>query len=140
MDRVANIVRTFATSARKEIVLLRFLAVGGFFSLLYSSLATLLALFGGADPAWASAIAYAVCVPPGYLAQRRLAFRATTPHRQAFPRYVALQAPLLGLAAGLSWLAVDVWGWNEALSFYAIGPTVAAVSFVAQRFWTFADR
>jgi putative flippase GtrA len=51
-----------------------------------------------------------------------------------------LQAPLLLLGAALSWLLIDRLSWPEALSFFLIGPSVAMVSFVAQRLWTFAKR
>ncbi len=137
---LARIVREFVTSPRKPYVLARFLAVGGTFSAIYSLLATLFALWAGMSPHLASATAYILCIPPAYLAQRALAFRADTPHGRAFPRYVLLQAPLLLLGAGLSWLLIGRLGWPEAVSFFLIGPAVAMVSFVAQRLWTFAAR
>jgi putative flippase GtrA len=137
---LAEIAREFATSPQQRYVLVRFLAIGASFALLYSTLSSALAIGFHVAPALASALAYAACVPPAYLAQRNLAFRADAPHRRAFPRYVMLQAPLLLLGAALSWLLIDRLSWPEALSFFLIGPSVAMVSFVAQRLWTFAKR
>ena len=132
--------RDALTSTDQRYVVLRFLVVGGSLTLAYSVLSSILALALNMPAAIASAVGYALCIPGGYLAQRNVAFRANAPHARAAPRYVLLQAPLLALGALLSWLFVTMLHWHEAVAFFVVGPTVAAVSFFAQKLWTFAQR
>jgi len=132
--------REAATSRHEAMVLARFVLVGFSFTLAYSALSSLLALGARLTPPLASAIGYAICVPFAYLSHRNLAFRANSPHAVAFPRYVALQAPLLLLGAGLSWFAIRRLMLPEPIGFFLVGVTVAAVSFAAQRLWTFAEK
>lgn len=140
MQRLTQFARHLATSPQQRYVLVRFLAVGASFALLYSLLSSVLAICVGVAPPVASIIANLICIPPAYICQRNLAFRTDAPHRRAFPRYLALQAPLLVLAAALSWVLIERFGWPKAYAFFFIGPTVAMASFVAQRLWTFATR
>ena len=128
-----------ATSRRRVFVLARFLLVGATFAIAYSVLSSVFALVVGLRPAFASGFAHALCIPSAYLAQRSIAFRASPPHRVAFPRYVALQAPLLMLGAALSWLTIDILNAPEFFGFVAVSVIVAGASFVAQRFWTVAE-
>ena len=140
VNKFTQLVRDAATSRQQRYVLGRFVLVGASFTLAYSALSSVFTVLANMPPAAGSALAYALCVPPGYLSQRNIAFRVDTPHRTAFPRYVLLQAPLLLLGAGLSWLFVNRAPWPEMISFLLIGASVAGVSFIAQRLWTFAHR
>lgn len=138
--KLAETARNFATSANTGAVLIRFLAVGGLFALLYSALSSAFALLLHLPAAGASALAYLLCIPPAYFAQRALAFRSNAPHRRAFARYALLQAPLVALGAFFSWLLITKLHGPTILSFLVIGPAVALVSFAAQRAWTFSHR
>lgn len=139
-NSLLGLVRNAATSRQDAFVFWRFLIVGFSFTLLYSVLSSALAVLAGASPPIAGAIGYLLCIPLAYLSQRNIAFRTNSRHRLAFPRYVALQAPLLLLGSGLSWVAIGVLRLPEALGFFAVGVAVALVSFVAQRLWTFSER
>jgi putative flippase GtrA len=129
-----------ATSDDTRIVLLRFLAVGGTLVLVHIGLATLFAVAFLIPPAIANVSAHALCLPPTYLAQRRVAFRSDAPHARAFWRYAGLQLPLIGLGGALAWLLIGQMGLHAALAFVLICPFVALVSFAAQRWWAFARR
>ena len=129
-----------ATSDDHRIVLLRFIAVGGTLVLVHIALATLFAVVFLIPPAIANVAAHALCLPPTYLAQRRVAFRSDAPHARAFWRYAGLQLPLIGLGGLLAWLLIGQMGLHAALAFVLICPFVALVSFAAQRWWAFARR
>jgi hypothetical protein len=55
-------------------------------------------------------------------------------------RYVLLQVPLMALGSLLAWLIVGQLHWHPAAGFLLIVPSVALVSYAAQRFWAFAHR
>jgi putative flippase GtrA len=129
-----------ATSDDNRIVLLRFLAVGGTLVLVHIGLATLFAVAFLIPPAIANLSAHALCLPPTYIAQRRVAFRSDAPHARVFWRYVVLQLPLIALGAALAWLLIGQMGLRAALAFVLICPFVALISFAAQRWWAFARR
>jgi putative flippase GtrA len=135
---VAKALRSFALSENPRVVLVRFLAVGGTLAVVYAGLSGVLHAGAGMPAAVASGVAYGFTIPPAYWCQRVLAFRSDAAHSRAFPRYVLLQAPLLALGALLSWLLLDVLHGPKVISFFVVAPAVAAVSFVAQRVWTFA--
>jgi putative flippase GtrA len=132
---VSNLVR----SGDERVVALRFVIVGGSLLVLHMVLATLFTLLG-LLPSVANVTAHLIGIPPTYLAQRGFAFRSDAPHRQAFVRYVLLQVPLMALGAVLAWLIVGQFQWHPAAGFLVIVPSVALVSYAAQRFWAFAHR
>ena len=132
--------RKLVVSDDRRVVLVRFLVVGGMLAAAYAGLSSLLHVGAGLSAPAASALSYGITIPPAYWCQRVLAFRSTVPHRQAFPRYVFLQAPLLLLGALLSWVLIDLMHGPRILSFFVVAPTVAGISFVAQRIWTFAKQ
>lgn len=134
-----ELARTLLTSDDHRVVFLRFAAVGGAFTGVYMVLAMLLAIVVRLEPAIASLTAHIACVPPTYWCQRTLAFRSDAPHARAFWRYVALQAPLVAMSTGMSWLLIGKWRWPEIPAFVVIGLMIAAASFVMQRFWAFAQ-
>lgn len=118
---------------------MRFVIVGGAFVVLHMVLATLFTMLGLAPPI-ANVTAHLIGVTPTYLAQRGFAFRSDAPHVRAFVRYVLLQVPLMALGAVLAWVFVDQLYWHPAVAFLVICPSVALVSYAAQRFWAFAHR
>jgi putative flippase GtrA len=132
---VSNLVK----SRDERVVALRFVIVGGSLLVLHMVLATLFTMLG-LLPAAANVTAHLIGIPPTYLAQRGFAFRSDAPHARAFVRYLLLQIPLMALGAVLAWLIVGQLGWHPAAGFLVIVPSVALVSYAAQRFWAFAHR
>lgn len=135
-----KLISTLLTSDDHRIVFLRFAAVGGFFTLVYMVVATLLATLLHWPPAVANLVAHVINIPPTYLSQRALAFRSDAAHKTAFWRYVALQAPLVLMSTSVAWLLVDRLGLGEIPAFIVIGILIAVASFLMQRFWAFARR
>jgi len=135
-----KLLNTLLTSDDHRVVFLRFAAVGGFFTLIYMIVATLLATALYWPPAVANFVAHVINIPPTYLSQRALAFRSNAAHATAFWRYVALQAPLVLMSTSVAWLLIDQLKMGEGVAFVVIGVLIAVASFVMQRFWAFARR
>jgi putative flippase GtrA len=134
-DLMSNVV----TSRDERVIAARFVIVGGSFVVLHGVLATLFTMLG-LLPSVANVTAHLIGISPTYLAQRNFAFRSDAPHAGAFVRYVVLQIPLMALGAVLAWLIVGQLHWHPAAGFLVICPSVALVSYAAQRFWAFAHR
>ena len=76
--------------------MLRFVCVGVGVAALFMLL-TYALVSGGAPPFWASVLAYVICFVLAYLLQRFWTFEAKHPHREALPRYFALQGRVRGV-------------------------------------------
>lgn len=140
VEGVKRLARLALSSPDHPWITLRFLAVGGLGTVSYTAVSTFFALVVHLSGALSSMLAYGVCVPPTYLAQHSVTFRAQTPHSRSFVRYVLMQIPLLISAAVWAHLLVDRWHWHAALSFLLIGPAHAVLSFIIQKAWAFAHK
>lgn len=119
--------------------LVAFVLVGGGGVLAYVALTTLLMAVGLPWPRWVTGAAcYAALVLPVYLLHRRFSFRSDAQHRVALPRYVAVQATAVGLAALFSWLFYAVFGVPSFLGSVLVIGLVSAVNFMVLRLWAFA--
>jgi len=114
---------------------IRYLLVGGVTALAYILVAIALTR-SGLTPGVASICGYLLVIPPAYLGQRILTFRASVWHTVAFPKYVALQVAgnIAGyfLSNGLAGL-----GWPGWAVFGSVAVMVAATNFLALKYWTF---
>lgn len=121
--------------------LLSFVGVGALASASFVVLSSALIWLGTGVPDWViSTACYAGMIVPVYLMHRRFSFRSEAPHAQALPRYVAVQALALVLAALFSYLAYGLLTLpTMAMSTLVIGLT-AGVNFVVLRSWAFARR
>lgn len=120
------------------LVLLRFLAIGGFFSLVMVLLALLFASGLGLKAQVAQGLAHALCIVPTYLCQRAITFRSNVAHSRGLLGYALMQLPLLALGAGAAWLLIEQWHWPHAPALVLIAGGVAFTSFMAQRLLVFA--
>lgn len=121
--------------------LVAFVLVGGGGALAYVVLTTLMTGAGLPWPRWVTGAAcYAALVLPVYLLHRRFSFRSDARHREALPRYVAVQAMAVGLAALFSWLFYTVFGVPSLFGAALVIVLIAAVNFVVLRLWAFAGR
>lgn len=92
---------------------------------------------GGLPPFLASVGAYALAFGIGYTLQRGWTFNAQHRHRDAFPRYLALQVGC-GLFSGVvSQIAVAGFGLSPLAMSLATTLIAGGVSFVLSRFWVF---
>lgn len=102
--------------------LLRFLAVGGGFSLFYAVASAVLINATGIAPLIISVVLYALCIPLAYLAQKYLAFRAKTLRDHAFWMYLGTQLASIALVSAITTRFVT---YNIVTDTVIMGATVA---------------
>lgn len=119
---------------------LRFLLVGGSFSLIYSLTTAGLIGFAGTPAFVTSVIVYLLCIPAAYYFQKRFAFGVETARRAAFPLYVATQALGLSIVSGATALFVTHVFWADTLLLLTASAVAAVISFLITRFVTFAPK
>ncbi|WP_072340432.1 GtrA family protein [Devosia enhydra] len=118
---------------------MRFAGVGGAAALGYvlvSSLAVVLC--SGLPAPVVSTACYALFIVPTYLAHRRFSFRSDVAHGRALPRYAAVQALGLALAALFSALAYEVLALPNPAAAIAVVVLTSAISFILLKLWAFA--
>jgi putative flippase GtrA len=121
--------------------LLSFLAIGGTAALAFVALSmTMIALLPDL-PSWiVSTGCYAAFVGPVYLAHRRFTFRSGVPHREALPRYVAVQVTALSLASLFSYLCYGLLGLPTLVAAVVVIGLTSGVNFIVLKLWAFAQR
>lgn len=119
---------------------LRFLLVGGSFSLGYSVTTAALIRFAGAPPFWTSVLVYVASIPLAYTAQRRFAFRIERPRSTAFASYVATQIGSVSLVSAVTTHFVSHQFFHDTLLLLVTSAVAAVVSFIIGRFVTFVPQ
>lgn len=118
-----------------------FLLVGGGAALALAAVTTAMISLGTRMPDWVmGALCYAAFIGPVYLLHRRLSFRSHASHRQAFPRYLAVQLSAIGLVSLFSFVCYDVLGVETAVGSVIVLGLTAGVNFAVLRLWAFAAR
>lgn len=113
--------------------------VGGSGAVAFVLLSTLAVEARTGLPDWlVSALCYAALIVPVYLAHRRFSFRTGASHVQALPRYVAVQAMAVLLAAAISWGVYAIPGLPTVLAAVLVSGLTAAFTFVLLKLWAFA--
>lgn len=119
--------------------LIRFGFVGGTGAVAFVAISALAVGARSGVPDWlVSAACYAALILPVYFAHRRFSFRSAAPHRQALPRYAAVQAMAVLLAAGISWAIYAVPGLPTLVAATLVSGLTAAFTFVVLKLWAFA--
>lgn len=115
---------------------IRFIFAGCFASAVYYFSAVSLDFFSIIPTMAANTIAYIVSVAASYTSQKLWAFKDTSSHRRAFPRFMA--SSLLGfcLNSTIVWLLLKVSIPFYIVSFVAMS-VVAIFSYFFQRFFVF---
>jgi putative flippase GtrA len=118
--------------------MLRFACVGvgvaGFFMFL-----TYVLVSGGAAPFWASVLAYVVCFVVAYLLQRFWTFEAKHPHREALPRYLALQVGCAVFSGLVPQVAIDHFGATRVVAVGLAAITASLLSYVGSTLFVFPN-
>ena len=116
-----------------------FLGIGALAALGFVALsAAMLALPIGL-PGWVvSTLCYAAFVVPVYLLHRRFSFVSDAPHRQALPRYVAVQASAVGLATVFSYIAYGIVGLPGPVGALLVIGLTSGVNFLVLKLWAFS--
>ena len=117
---------------------LRFLMVGGLFSVIFSATTAALISLAGAPPVATGVLVWLACIPPAYYCQRRFAFGVKRTRRMAFPLYAATQGASLALVSGASALLVTRDFWADTGVYLLASAAAAVMSFLIGRFVTFA--
>jgi putative flippase GtrA len=116
-----------------------FVLVGGGAMLALAGFTTAMISLRTGAPDWlVGALCYAAFVVPVYLLHRRLSFRSSVDHRQAFPRYLAVQVSAIVLVSLFSWLCYTVLGIDTAIGSVIVLGLTAALNFVVLKLWAFA--
>jgi putative flippase GtrA len=119
--------------------LLGFATVGTASVLIYTAVSSVLVTMAG-WPAWvASAVVYAMLIPPAYLAQRKISFQTAQGHKVVFTRYVVATVGGLVAAAVLAQILHGAFALPALVSFALVAATIAAVNFAVLRLWVFRD-
>jgi putative flippase GtrA len=109
-------------------------AVAGFFMFL-----TYVLVCGGTPPFWASVLAYVVCFVVAYLLQRFWTFEAKHPHREALPRYLALQVGCAVFSGLVPQVAIDHFGATRLVAVGLATITASVLSYVGSMLFVFPD-
>lgn len=118
-----------------------FLAVGGSGALGFFLLSLGAVSLRTGVPDWiVSAACYAAMIGPVYLAHRRFSFDSDAPHRQALPRYVAVQLSALSLASLFSFVCYSVLGLQSVVAALLVTGLTSGVNFFVLKLWAFAGR
>lgn len=119
-----------------------FLAIGAGGAAAFVLLSTLAIVYfdTGLSDWMVNMLCYMALIGPVYLLHRRFSFSSDAPHRQALPRYMAVQGMALLLAALFSFVAHDIFALPALpASILVIGIT-SGVNFLVLRSWAFARR
>lgn len=117
--------------------LLRFLIIGGGFSLAYALATSVLINRVGTAPFATSVVVYVLCIPLAFRAQKRFAFRAQNLRKSAFYIYAATQAAAIVLVALVTtrFVTYDLF-WDTVVMGVTVGAS-AILNFLVGRFVTF---
>jgi putative flippase GtrA len=85
----------------------------------------------GAPPFWASVLAYVICFVIAYLLHTFWTFEAKHPHREALPKYLALQVSCAVVSGLVPQVAIDHFGATHLVAAGLAALTASALSF----FW-----
>jgi putative flippase GtrA len=126
------------TQTRAKI--LRFLAVGATLTLIHIALGWLISRQMPEYPVTAAVLAYFGAAVAGYLSQRIITFRSTTPHQQAVPRFAVMVA--LGIAVSLTYALVLTrgLGFHPMVAIILASVTVPVVNYLAMDRMIFPDQ
>lgn len=117
-----------------------FLLVGGTGAAAFVILSwTLIGLETGL-PEWiVSALCWVALILPVYLGHRMWSFQTGAPHRQALPRYVAVQVVGVILVSIFSYLCYRILGLSTVVAAPLVTALTTGVNFVILRAWAFAE-
>lgn len=118
-------------------VFVRFVLVGGCFSLGYAVVTAGLIRFAAAPPLPTSVVVYLLCIPAAFWAQRHIAFRADRQAKGALWIYTATQTGSLAVISAITTRFVTRVFWADTLLFVATAGIAAVASFLICRYILF---
>lgn len=119
--------------------LLAFVVIGASGAAAFVALSTLMIWLDTGIADWmVNTACYASLIVPVYLMHRRHSFESDAPHSQALPRYMAVQAMALLLAALFSFVVHDMLAVPTLLASMLVIGLTSGVNFMVLRSWAFA--
>jgi putative flippase GtrA len=118
--------------------MLRFIFVGVGVAVFFMFL-TYALVSRGASPFWASVLAYVICFVVAYLLQRFWTFEAKHLHREAFPKYLALQVACAVFSGVVPQVAIDHFGATHLVAAGLAALTAGVLSFVGSTLFVFPN-
>ncbi len=119
--------------------LVRFVAIGAAGALAFVVLSTaMISLRLGVADWIVNTACYAALIVPVYLLHRRFSFRSDAGHRQALPRYMAVQGMALTLAALFSFVLYGVLTLPTLAASLLVIALTSGINFLVLRGWAFA--
>ena len=118
-------------------VFVRFVLVGGSFSLGYAVVTAGFIRFAAAPPLPTSVAVYLLCIPAAFWAQRHIAFRADRQAKGALWIYTATQTCSLAVISAITTRFVTRVFWADTLLFVATAGMAAVASFLICRYILF---
>ena len=116
-----------------------FIGIGAIGALAFVLLSTLVIWLDPDAQRWMiNAACYAATILPVYLMHRRFSFNSDASHIQAFPRYLAVQAMALVLAALFSFVINGVFSLPGVFASMLVIGLTSGVNYVVLRSWAFA--
>jgi putative flippase GtrA len=94
---------------------------------------------GGAPPFLASVSAYVICFVVAYLLQRFWTFEAKHRHREALPKYLALQVACAVLSGLVPQVAIDHFGASHLVAAGLAALTAGVLSYVGSTIFVFPN-
>lgn len=115
----------------------RFLAVGGSFSLGYAVVTSALIRFAGAPPLPTSVVVYLLCIPVAFWAQKKIAFRADQTGKSAMLIYAGTQVASLAVVSTITSRFVTRMFLVDTALFLVTAGAAAVASYLICRFVIF---
>ncbi len=125
------------TRATHVMAFVRFLAVGGSFSLGYAIVTAGLIRFADAPPLLTSVIVYLLCIPAAFLAQKRIAFRADQTGKSAMLIYAGTQVASLAVVSTITSRFVTKNFVIDTMIFLVTAGCAAVISYLICRYIIF---
>lgn len=120
---------------------LRFIMVGGTGALAFVCLSTLLVSLHTGVPDWIiSILCWIGLIGPVYLGHHAVSFRSAAPHREALPRYVAVQLMSVCLVTVFSYLCYRALALPPVVAALLVTGLTTGINFVILRVWAFGRR
>ncbi len=119
---------------------LRFLIVGGSFSLGYAVVTAALIRFAQAPPLPTSVIVYLICIPLAFWAQKKIAFRADQTGRSAMLIYGATQVASLAIVSTVTSRFVTRNFFFDTALFLVTAGIAAVASYLICRYIIFRSQ
>lgn len=116
---------------------LRFLAVGGSFSLGYAIVTSALIRFVAAPPLPTSVVVYLICIPVAFWAQKKIAFRAEQSGKSAMLIYAGTQVGSLAVVSTITSRFVTRIFLVDTAIFLVTAGVAAVASYIICRFVVF---